>query len=85
MTINKLLEVLTTKLFSDWSDKLSTQFTYSTRTQTDNQDPVRGDDMPSVAIVIDNGDGSVVLLTAQTVLTHLELFGVHQEPVNMKH
>ena len=52
------LEVVTTKLFSDWSDKLSTQVTYSTRTQTDNQDPVRGDDMPSVSIVINNGDGS---------------------------
>ena len=52
------LEVVTTKLFSDWNDKLSTQMTYSTRTQTDNQDPVRGDDMPSVSIVINNGDGS---------------------------
>jgi outer membrane receptor protein involved in Fe transport len=52
------LEVVTTKLFSDWNDKLSTQVTYSTRSQTDNQDPVRGDDFPSVSIVINNGDGS---------------------------
>ena len=54
------VEVLTTKLFSDWSDKLSTQISYSTRTQTDNQDPVRGDDFPSVSIVINNGDGTCV-------------------------
>ena len=54
------LEVLTTKLFSTWSDKLSTQMTYSTRSQTDNQDPFRGDDFPSVSIVINNGDGTCV-------------------------
>ena len=52
------LEVLTTKLFSDWSDKLSTQVTFSTRTQRNDQDPVRGDDFPSVAIVIADGEGN---------------------------
>ena len=52
---------MTGKLFSDWSDKLSTQIVYSTRTQTDNQDPYRGDTFPSVSIVIDSPDGTCSL------------------------
>ena len=55
------VEITTGKLFSDWSDKLSTQVVYSTRTQQNNQDPYRGDMFPSVAIIIDNGDGSCSL------------------------
>ena len=78
------LEVLTTKLFSDWNDKLSTQVTFSTRTQTDDQDPVRGDDFPSVAIVIADGEGNCPADNS-IVQIHLEQFGVLQEPVNMKH
>ena len=52
---------MTGKIFSDWSDKLSTQLVYSTRTQTDNQDPYRGDTFPSVSIVIDSPDGTCSL------------------------
>ena len=52
------VEVLTSKLFSNWSDRFSTQIVMSTRTQTDNQDPYRGDNFPSVAIAINNSDGS---------------------------
>jgi len=55
------VEIMTGKLFSDWSDKLSTQLVYSTRTQTDNQDPYRGDTFPSVAIIIDSPDGTCSL------------------------
>ena len=55
------VEILTGKLFSDWSDQLSTQVVFSTRTQEGNQDPTRGDGFPSVAIIIDNADGSCSL------------------------
>ena len=77
------LEVLTTKLFSDWNDKLSTQVTFSTRTQRNDQDPVRGDDFPSVAIVIADGEGNCPATNSNCTNPFRTIWGL-QELVNMK-